>query len=56
MVGEIVTTPHFLLMNQYLRKGPRGYFLEPANAKYKPIYPENTLNIEAVVTAVVRKY
>ncbi|MFZ1075756.1 MAG: LexA family transcriptional regulator [Minisyncoccia bacterium] len=41
---------------KYLRKGPRGYFLEPANAKYKPIYPENTLSIEAVVTAVVRKY
>ncbi|MDB5244189.1 MAG: polymerase subunit [Parcubacteria group bacterium] len=41
---------------KYLRKGQGGYFLEPANSKYKPIYPEQTLNIEAVVTAVVRKY
>ena len=41
---------------KYLRKGARGYFLEPANSKYKAIYPKQTLNIEAVVTAVVRKY
>lgn len=41
---------------KYLRKGASGYFLEPANAKYKAIYPKETLNIEAVVTAVVRKY
>ena len=41
---------------KYLRKGATGYYLEPANSKYKPIYPKETLNIEAVVTAVVRKY
>lgn len=32
------------------------YFLEPANAKYKPIYPSESFRIEAAVTAVVRKY
>ena len=43
---------------KYLRKGPRGYYLEPANAKYKEIHPKDgeTLSIEAVVIAVVRKY
>lgn len=43
---------------KYLRKGQRGYYLEPANTKYKPIYPKDgeTLSIEAVVIAVVRKY
>ncbi len=41
---------------KYLRKARTGYYLEPANAKYKPIYPKQHLNIEAVVTAVVRKY
>lgn len=32
------------------------YYLEPANKKYKPIYPKESFSIEAVVTAVVRKY
>lgn len=34
------------------------YYLEPANPDFKPIYPKEgeTLSIEAVVTAVVRKY
>lgn len=43
---------------KYLRKGPRGYYLEPANDEFKPIYPKDgeTLSVEAVVTAVVRKY
>jgi SOS regulatory protein LexA len=41
---------------KYLRNGHTGYFLEAANKKYKPIYPKETLSIEAVVTAVVRKY
>ena len=43
---------------KYLRKSPRGYWLEPANKDFKPIYPKDgeTLLIEAVVTAVVRKY
>lgn len=41
---------------KYLRKQGDKYFLEPANAKYKPIYPSETFRVEAVVTAVVRKY
>lgn len=41
---------------KYLRKAGERYFLEPANEKYKPIYPKDDLVIEAVVTAVVRKY
>ena len=32
------------------------YYLEPANKKYKPIYPTEAFRVEAVVTAVVRKY
>jgi SOS regulatory protein LexA len=43
---------------KYLRKAHAGYYLEPANPEFKPIYPKEgeTLSIEAVVTAVVRKY
>lgn len=41
---------------KFLRKGAKGSFLEPANAKYKPIYPKQSLKIGAVVRAVVRKY
>ena len=42
---------------KYLRKDKKGdYFLEPANEKYQPIYPKESFQIEAVVTAVVRKY
>ncbi len=41
---------------KYLRKERELYYLEPANAKYKPIYPKGNLVVEAVVTAVVRKY
>ena len=42
---------------KYLRKQKDGkYFLEPANSKFKPIYPKESFRIEAVVTAVVRKY
>ncbi len=41
---------------KYLRKRGNEYFLEPANRKYKPIYPSQTFRVEAVVTAVVRKY
>lgn len=40
---------------KYLRKKNDRYFLEPANAAFKPIYPK-TLTVEAVVTGVVRKY
>ena len=41
---------------KYLRKERNLYYLEPANEKYKPIYPKDDLMIEAVVTGVVRKY
>ncbi|HET9641444.1 MAG TPA: transcriptional repressor LexA [Candidatus Paceibacterota bacterium] len=41
---------------KYLRKARDTYYLEPANAKYKPIYAKDRLMVEAVVTAVVRKY
>jgi repressor LexA len=37
-------------------KGEEKIFLEPANKKYKPIYPKEELKISAVVKAVVRKY
>ena len=41
---------------KYLRdKGGRRY-LEPANKNYKPIYPEHSLNVIAVLKAVIRKY
>lgn len=41
---------------KYLRKKGEQFYLEPANAKYKPIYPTESFRVEAVVTAVVRKY
>lgn len=41
---------------KYLRKEGEKHFLEPANKKYEPIYPTESFSIEAVVTAVVRKY
>lgn len=42
---------------KYLRKQKSGeHFLEPANKKYQPIYPRESFRVEAVVTAVVRKY
>jgi repressor LexA len=41
---------------KYLRKKNDKYFLEPANKKYQPIYPSQNFRVEAVVTAVVRKY
>lgn len=41
---------------KYLRKRGEQHYLEPANTRYKPIYPKESFKIEAVVTAVVRKY
>lgn len=41
---------------KYLRKTGERYWLEPANKKFKPIFPKGHLTVEAVVTAVVRKY
>ena len=41
---------------KYFRKVGNKVWLEPANKNYKPIYPEHSLNINAVVKAVIRKY
>ncbi len=43
---------------KYLRRARDRYYLEPANKDFKNIIPKEgeTLSIEAVVTAVVRKY
>ena len=41
---------------KYFRKVGEKVWLEPANKNYKPIYPENSLNINAVLKAVIRKY
>lgn len=41
---------------KYLRTGRLGFFLEPANKDYSPIYPTSRLNVAAVVKAVIRKY
>jgi repressor LexA len=40
---------------KYFRKRGRAVFLEAANKDYKPIYPQEELNIAAVVRAVIRK-
>jgi repressor LexA len=41
---------------KYFRKNGAKVWLEPANKNYKPIYPTHSLNINAVVKAVIRKY
>ena len=41
---------------KYLRQKDNRMYLEAANKKYPPIYPEEELNISAVVKAVIRKY
>lgn len=41
---------------KYLRKKGNGFYLEPANKNYDPIYPEQELDIAAVVRGVVRRY
>ena len=41
---------------KYFRKDGNKVWLEPANKNYKPIYPVHSLNINAVVKAVIRKY
>ena len=41
---------------KYLRKRGDQFYLEPANKRYKPMYPHENFRVEAVVTAVVRKY
>lgn len=41
---------------KYLRVKNGKHYLEAANEKYKPIYPKNELQVEAIVSAVIRKY
>jgi repressor LexA len=41
---------------KYFRKEGSKVWLEPANKDYKPIYPVTSLNICAVLKAVIRKY
>ncbi|MFZ2205630.1 MAG: transcriptional repressor LexA [Minisyncoccia bacterium] len=41
---------------KYFRKEGSKVWLQPANKNYKPIYPENSLNVIAVLKAVIRKY
>lgn len=41
---------------KYFRKSGAKVWLEPANKNYKPIYPKHSLNINAVLKAVIRKY
>ena len=41
---------------KYFRKEGNKVWLEPANKNYKPIYPEHSLNVVAVLRAVIRKY
>jgi SOS regulatory protein LexA len=41
---------------KYLRREGKHTYLEPANKKYKPIIPKESLTITAVVKAVIRKY
>ena len=41
---------------KYFRKEGNKVWLEPANKNYKPIYPTQSLNVVAVLKAVIRKY
>jgi len=41
---------------KYFRKSGNKVWLEPANKNYKPIYPAHSLNVNAVLKAVIRKY
>ena len=41
---------------KYFRKEENKVWLEPANKNYSPIYPEHSLNVVAVLKAVIRKY
>ncbi|MCJ7827567.1 transcriptional repressor LexA [Patescibacteria group bacterium] len=41
---------------KYLRRSKDGFFLEPANKKYRSIFPHEELNIVAVVKGVIRRY
>ena len=41
---------------KYFRKNGNKIWLEPANKNYKPIYPKHSLNVIAILKAVIRKY
>jgi len=41
---------------KYFRRVGNKTWLEPANKNYKAIYPVHSLNINAVLKAVIRKY
>ncbi len=41
---------------KYYRNRLGKIYLEPANKDFKPIYPENELEIAAIVKGVIRKY
>ncbi len=41
---------------KYYRHDGKKIYLEPANKKYKPIYPTTELKVDAIVKAVIRKY
>ncbi len=41
---------------KYFRKEGSKVWLEPANKNFKPIYPENDLQIRAIIKGVIRKY
>ena len=55
--GDIVIAQidHQWTMKYFRKKGTK-IFLEPANRKYKPIYPKQDLEIAAVVKSIIRKY
>ena len=55
--GEIVIAEvdgEFTL--KYFKKEGSKVWLEPANKKFKPIYPVNDLQIRGIVKGVIRKY
>ena len=41
---------------KYFQKSEDGIVLLPANPKYQPIYPKNSLEIGGVITHVIRSY
>lgn len=41
---------------KYFREKGNKRWLEPANKNYRPIYPEQSLNVIAILKAVIRKY
>lgn len=41
---------------KYFRNDGKKVWLEPANKNFKTMYPQNSLNICAVLKAVIRKY